>query len=354
VPLTGSGAAWQRAAFGTLRSRVQIPPSRLVNENGRGAAILIAGANLSLDRTITLDDIEIGRIHRTEAVDVRGGGKGVNVARALRCVGVESHNVGYSAGIVGRAIVELIRSEGLSVTPVEVAGEARSCLTVLARRAETTVFNEPGPSIGEPDFVRLEDAVGEELDAARVFVCSGSWPPGSPLDSAARLIARARDQGCVTVLDTSGQFLVKALSEHPDVIKPNVSEARAALGTGAAEMIDGGHGSLEQAAEAAEALLERGPRAVIVTAGSAGAVLARPEGTEVYQALSVDVVNPVGAGDAVVAGVAAGLADGEDLPAALRRGMAMGAASCETVAAALLDGRRAAHLLEEPRHFLAE
>jgi tagatose 6-phosphate kinase len=348
VPLTGSGAAWQRAAFGTLRSRVQIPPSRLVNENGRGAAILIAGANLSLDRTITLDDIEIGRIHRTEAVDVRGGGKGVNVARALRCVGVESHNLGYSAGIVGRAIVELIRSEGLSVTPVEVAGEARSCLTVLARRAETTVFNEPGPSIGEPDFVRLEDAVGEHLDAARVFVCSGSWPPGSPPDSAARLIGLARERGCITVCDTSGQFLINALGEGPDVIKPNVAEARAALGADAAEMIDEGHGTLEQAAEAAVALLERGPRAVIVTAGSAGAVLARNGEVDVYPALSVDVVNPVGAGDALVAGVAAGLADGGDLAAALRRGIAMSAASCETVPAAALDRRRAEELLAKP------
>jgi tagatose 6-phosphate kinase len=317
-----------------------------VNENGRGAAILIAGANLSLDRTITLDDIEIGRVHRTTEVDIRGGGKGVNVARALRCVGVESHIVGYSGGIVGRAIVELIRTEGLSVTPVDVSGEARSCLTVLARRAETTVFNEPGPSIGEPDFARLEDQVDKHLEAARVFVCSGSWPPGSLPDSAARLIARATEHGCITVCDTSGTFLVQALGEEPDVIKPNVAEARAALGADAAEMIDAGHGTLEQAAEAAAALLERGPRAVIVTAGSAGAVLARNGEVDVYPALSVDVVNPVGAGDALVAGVAAALADGEDLTAALPRGIAMSAASCETVPAAMLDPARVEQFLQ--------
>src|ERR687891_332809 len=129
------------------------------------ALILIAGANLSLDRTIMLDDLEIGRIHRTDSVDVRGGGKGANVARSLRCAGVDSHTIGYSGGIVGRATVELIASEGLRVTPVDVAGEGRSCLTVLARRAETTVFNEPGPSIGEPDFARLEDQVGKHLEA---------------------------------------------------------------------------------------------------------------------------------------------------------------------------------------------
>jgi tagatose 6-phosphate kinase len=317
-----------------------------VNENGQGTAILIAGPNLSLDRTIAIDDIEIGRVHRTEDVDIRGGGKGVNVARALRCVGVESHVVGYSGGSVGRAIVELIRTEGLTVTPVDVPGEARSCLTVLARRAETTVFNEPGPSIGEPDFMRLEDAVGEQLGTARVFVCSGSWPPGSPPDSAARLIARAGEHACITVCDTSGPFLVQALGEEPDVIKPNVAEARAALGAGAAEMIDDGHGALEQAAETAVALLERGPRSVIVTAGSAGAALAHNGEVDLYPGLSVDVVNPVGAGDALVAGVAAGLVDGHDLPAALRRGIAMSAASCETVPAALLDPARAEQLLQ--------
>jgi tagatose 6-phosphate kinase len=309
-----------------------------------GSRILIAGANLSLDRTITLDDIQVGRIHRTDSVDVRGGGKGVNVARALRCVGVDSHVVGFSAGTVGRATVELAGLEGLRVTPVEVTGEGRSCLTVLARRADTTVFNEPGPTIGEADFRRLFEAVDAHLDSARVFVCSGSWPPGSPLDSAARLIALAKERGCVTVCDTSGEFLVRALDARPDVIKPNVPEARAALGAGAAEMIDERHDTLEHAATAAAALLERGPGAVIVTAGSAGAVLAHGHATKVYPGLDVNVVNPVGAGDALVAGVAAALAEGEDLSAAVRRGMAMGAASCETIPAALLDSERFSEL----------
>ena len=309
-----------------------------------GSRILIAGANLSLDRTITLDDIQIGRIHRTDSVDVRGGGKGVNVARALRCVGVESHVVGYSGGIVGRATVELAESEGLRVTPVEVAGEGRSCLTVLARRAETTVFNEPGPTIGEKDFRRFLAVIDKYLDSARVFVCSGSWPPGSPLDSAARLIALAKAKGCVTVCDTSGGFLVRALDAKPDIIKPNVPEARAALGAGAVEMIDERHDSLAHAAEMAKALVDRGPGAAIVTAGSAGAVLAQRDSTEIYPGLDVNVVNPVGAGDALVAGVAAALAEGADLAAAVRRGMAMGAASCETIPAALLDPARATEL----------
>ena len=308
--------------------------------------ILIACPNLSLDRTMGLDDIEIGRVHRTDKVDIRGGGKGANVGRALRCVDLDSHIVGYAGGNVGAAIVALIRREGLTVTPVAVAGEARSCLTVLARRAETTVFNEPGPLIQEPDFARLEEAIGARLEAARVFVCSGSWPPGSRPDSAARLIARARTSGCITVCDTAGDFLRHAMSEAPDVIKPNLAEARAVLGTGEGEMIDDGYGALEQAAEAAEALLGLGPRAVVVTAGSAGAVLAHGSGIKIYPAARVEVVNPVGAGDSLVAGVAAGLADGADLTAALRRGMAMAAASCETVPAAWLDPARADQLLE--------
>jgi fructose-1-phosphate kinase PfkB-like protein len=146
------------------------------------------------------------------------------------------------------------------------------------------------------------------------------------------------------VCDTSGRFLVEALDAKPDVIKPNIAEARGALGADSAEMIDERHDSLEQAAEAADALLDRGPSAVIVTAGSAGAIVAQPGSTEVYPGLEVNVVNPVGAGDALVAGVAAALAEGEDLSAAVRRGMAMGAASCETIPAALLDSERAAEL----------
>jgi 1-phosphofructokinase family hexose kinase len=309
--------------------------------------IVIAGPNLSLDRTIFLDRIEIGRVHRTHQTDVRGGGKGVNVARALACIRVRSHVVGMAGGLSGAAIVEMVKSEGLSISSIAVSGEARSCLTVLARHSATTVFNEPGPAVSASDVELFFQEVESRLESAAVFVCSGSWPPGAPDDSAARLIAVARDRGCFTIGDTSGEYLARALDEEPDVVKPNLSEARSVLGAPVDEMIDERRGALEAAADAGRELMARGAKAAVVTAGSAGAVLVRRGATEFYPACDVAVVNPVGAGDCLVAGMASTLAGGFALPEAVRRGVAMAAASCETIPAGVLDAARAEQIHQD-------
>ena len=93
--------------------------------------------------------------------------------------------------------------------------------------------------------------------------------------------------------------------------------------------------------------MARGARATVVTAGSAGAALATPDATTCWRGLRVAALNPVGAGDCLVAGVVAGLADGEPLDGATRRGIAMAAASCETFAAGELAPRRYEELLAQ-------
>ena len=306
--------------------------------------ILIAGPNLSLDRTIAVDEVVIGRIHRAGRRDARGGGKGANVARALASVGTHARVAGFIAGATGGAIRSLLRDEGLHASTIEVEGESRSCLTVLAGDS-TTVFNEEGPSIDGREWDRFEELILENVAEGGILVCSGSWPPGVPEDAVARLVRGVAARGCFTICDTSRAQLRGALEAEPDLIKPNLAEARALLDPDAPpEPVDEEPGALERAARFARRLLELGPKAVVCSAGSQGAVLAAGDGLWRFPAIPIEAVNPVGAGDSMVAGIAGATARDDDLPAAVRWGTAMAAASCETFPAGLLDGGRARQL----------
>jgi tagatose 6-phosphate kinase len=303
-------------------------------------SIFVACPNLSLDRTMAVDRVEVGHVHRSDRADVRGGGKGVNVARALGCVGTRSSVATIAAGRTGDAALGLLADEGIDVTTTRTSGETRSCLTVLTGNG-ATVFNESGPRIDGAAWRRYRSAIDDWLPPGCIFVCSGSWPPGSPDDAAAQLIAIAAERGCTTICDTGRAQLAVALDVKPDVIKPNIDEALAVLGEGTQERVEAPR-RMTDARRAATTLAGRGPPGVVVSAGASGVVLAqRNNGVTEFQAHRVRVVNPIGAGDSLVAGIADALARGEELTASVRWGIAMAAASCETFAAGVLDDIRA-------------
>lgn len=306
--------------------------------------IVVACPNPSLDRTIEVDSIQAGHVHRAERADVRAGGKGINVARALAAIGTPSRVAVITAGRTGAAVAGLMDDEGIDHVDTSAPGETRSCLVVLSPSAPT-VFNESGPKISRRDWDRYEQSVAALLAGAAVFVCSGSFPLGVPDDAAARLVSAASGRGVATVCDTSRAQLRHALERGPDVVAPNLAEALDILRGGGTEPVDPGEGALEAATEAAAALARRGPGSVVVTAGSAGAALARRGEVVAFPAATVSVRNPVGAGDCLVAGIAAEIAASADIDAAVRRGMAMAAAGCETFGAGSLDPARADELL---------
>jgi len=302
--------------------------------------MLVAGPNLTIDRTATLDELRPGAVLRFERVVVTPGGKGLNVARAARALGVDALLVGFVPGETGRAGAGMIAREGVALRAVECGGELRSTAIVMERDGRTTVFNEPGPQIGAADWEAYEAAVVASLAEHGVLVCSGSVPPGSPVDAYGRLARLAGGAGRPCVVDAGGATLAHALATAPEVVCPNVVEAEEVVGAP-------GGAVRERAEAAAAALVGRGARGAIVTADAAGAALAGSGGERAWLPAPriADVRNPVGAGDVFACGLAAAIERGEPLLEAARYGVAAAAASVEWPTAGELDPARAAELL---------
>jgi 1-phosphofructokinase family hexose kinase len=311
--------------------------------------VLIAGPNLTIDRTLTIADLRPGEVLRFDSAVITPGGKGVNVARAAGCLGASATLVGFTPGHTGAAVAGMLADEGVTLVRVPVAGEVRSSAIVLEPSGRVTVMNEPGPPLADGDWERLEDALDANLDGQALLAVSGSMPPGTPADGCARLVALARRRGVLAVVDTSGPGLAAAVAAGADVVTPNLAEAEAMLHGRADEPTEAGDPEAvrRRATAAAQALLEAGARHAIVTAGEVGAAVA--DGGEPLWIPSPDVAvrNPIGAGDALVGGLAVALERGEPVRRAAARGVAAGAASVETERAGTLDRDRADQLIGE-------
>jgi 1-phosphofructokinase family hexose kinase len=305
--------------------------------------MLIAGPNLTIDRTAALAQLQPGEVLRFDRVVVTPGGKGLNVARAARALGHPALLVSLLPGHTGRAAAALIAEEGIELSGVPAGGELRSTMIVQERGGRTTVMNEPGPRVDERRWADYENAVRGRLTSRSVLVCSGSVPPGAPADAYGRLTQIARAAGARGIVDAAGETLLRALDAQPDVVTPNLAEAESSLGLGGGgAAVESGADARPRAMAAAEALLRQGARAAVVTADAAGAAVAADGLAEWIAAPRVaEVRNPIGAGDVLLSGLAAALERGEDLIEAARAGVAAAAASVEHPTAGELDPERA-------------
>jgi tagatose 6-phosphate kinase len=278
--------------------------------------------NAAIDKTVAVDKLGMGAIHRPDVLATLPGGKAVNVARAARHLGMPASVVAVVGGHAGAWFDEALAGRGIRARLVRVEGETRTCLSVLDRATgELTEFYEPGVTLPADRWADVESAVAAAVadhSARALVVLAGSLPPGAPVDGYARLARVAMDRGAEVAIDVAGEPLIRAVAERPWLIKVNAFEA--ARTTGLTTESQGG------ALEAAHRLRELGALHALVTRGAEGAVFV---GDEVWSVGPPPERGPysVGSGDALLAGFAAALARGDPIADALRLAAAAGAAN---------------------------
>ncbi len=280
--------------------------------------IVTVTPNPSLDRTVLVDDLVRGSVHRTKQVRLDPGGKGVNVARTLAAAEHPTVAVLPTAGADGHCLAELLAPEGVAVVEIPVEAATRSNITLVEADGTTTKLNEPGNPLTEPELTSLRDRTAESAEGAAWVVASGSLPPGCPEDFYARLVASLRQTGARVAVDTSGPPLARACEARPDLLTPNLAEL--------AELSGRRLTTLGDVVEVARDIRYAGVGSVLVSLGADGALLVE-EGRAWHATSSTETVrSTVGAGDALLAGFLLTGAHGAD---GLRYAVAHGAAAVE-------------------------
>ena len=278
--------------------------------------IICVTPNPALDLTLVVPDFKIGRVMRASQSISAAGGKGVNVARAIRILGGEALNAGFLGGYAGRQVADYADREGMRAEWTWISGETRTCIILVIDGA--TVVNEVGPTVTVGDWDRLQATVLHLSDPVQHICFSGSLPPGSPIGAFVDLVHALVKAGKQVWVDTSGETLA-AVVACGAVIKVNSEEAAAILGR---KVID-----VSSAFDVSQELQRRGAAGVVLTLGGAGAVLVM--GNEAWRATPppLKVVSAVGSGDTFMAGLVTTFADGLPAGEALRKAVAAGTAN---------------------------
>ncbi len=278
--------------------------------------IVTVTPNPSIDRTLRIPPLVRGQVIRAVSATAEAGGKGINVARALALHG-EATVAMAPLSTASSAAFSAMLGAAAPLDAVPISGPVRVNVSLVEDDGTVTKVNEPGPELSAAEVDAIVARVADLASGASWVAGCGSLPPGAPPDLYARIASRLPASAGVAI-DADGLALREGARADVALLKPNLAELEGLVGRGLA--------TLGSVIDAAQGLVAGGIRGVLVSLGADGAVYVDAAGATHAEARIDDLVNTVGAGDALLAGFLA--AGGGH--AALRTAVAWSVAACRS------------------------
>lgn len=297
--------------------------------------IVTVTLNAALDRTLRVPNLQLGSRHRAESALAQPGGKGVNIARALKQLGQPVIATGLAGGRVGTQIIEELTEEGILNDFVRIREQSRTSTAVIdPTNNRQTEINEQGPAVTEAELSLFLDKVRYLSRGADLFVLAGSLPRETPPDFYADLLRELHAVDVLTAVDSSGTPLRLSLDGKPGVVSPNVREAEDCVGHE--------FGDLADRADGARTLCAMGAETALIHDDSGCVAHVRAKGEKAGVTLRAtlprrEVVSTVGSGDSFLAGYISARYDGADPGAAVSLAVAVGTANTQRYGAGVFD-----------------
>lgn len=301
--------------------------------------ILTITMNPAIDCRYSVKHFDRDTVNRCQDYGKTAGGKGINVARVLKHAGEEALATGFIGGPNGHYFKELLGQDQVEGDFVSIQGNTRLCLAILDEAGGQTELLESGPEIQAQEIADFDKKYDDYLEHVGLVCISGSLASGLPVDYYQSLCQRAKAKGIPLILDTSGEALKEGLKGSPYMIKPNKDELAMFFGKRFET-------SQEMIIACQQLIADYDIQLVGLSLGAEGALIISKD--RVYKGLApcVEVVNPVGSGDSMVAGFARGLVHGDQIEDILRWGIAFGTANAMEVETGRIDWNRAKMLFE--------
>jgi 1-phosphofructokinase len=293
-----------------------------------------------VDRTLVVPSLTLGHRHRAPESIALAGGKGINVARALRALDVPVLATGLAGGRNGDAVRDLLARAAIPFDFVEISSPSRTSTAIVDPTTGTqTEINEHGPAVSPEEAREFSRRLSFLMEYATAVVFAGSLPTNLDENFLAGLVHKAREEGLYTVVDAPPAVLKAALKATPSLVSPNQHEAESAAGFDFIEWEDYLRG--------VRRLVELGAKDACITSSEGHSYLTGDEGVISARAPKVEALSTIGSGDAYLAGLLAGLLHRKLSPVeAVRLAAGCAAANAETLGAGAFEAQRAQELAE--------
>lgn len=280
--------------------------------------ILAVTMNPSVDIAYPLNQFKLDDVNRVESVRKTAGGKGLNVARVIVQMSENVLATGVLGGTIGEYIIQELNNSSIPNHFLKINQESRNCIAILHEGMQTEIL-ESGPTLSKEDGEAFLAKYKELHSSVSLVTLSGSLPKGLPTHFYCEMVRVSREKGIPVIVDTSGEALKQVLQheQKPFAIKPNTTELSQLLGTDVTTDIS----SIQQALKNE---MFQGIEWILVSMGAEGAFVKHQD--EYYRVTipKIDVMNPVGSGDATVAGFAVAVHRNQDVASILKTAMTTG------------------------------
>lgn len=294
--------------------------------------ILSAGLTPAWQQVLLFRSFRYGEVNRAEEVYWYAQGKVLNAGIAAHHLGGPSLTLAPLGGPPLEQIDREFTELGVPRRWITTQTPTRVCTTILDHsNHEMTELVENGKPLLPEELDAFRLAYADEAARADVAIVTGSLPIGTPASFYRTLVEHTP---CPVVLDFRGEGLLGVLDLNPLVIKPNREELALTLN----QPINDDR----QLLNAMRLLNRRGAQWVVITQGAGPVWITSATKTYRLDSLPVaEVVNSIGSGDAMTAGIAWAIRAGREVVDAVRLGIAAAAQNVARLEIGRLDPIRA-------------
>lgn len=255
--------------------------------------------NPAYDLVGMTDGIERGEVNLVKTVGLHAAGKGINVAKVLKNLGIDTTVGGFLGNENQDGFQREFSETGIANRFQTVAGRTRINVKLTEKDSIVTDFNFSGFEVTKPDWNRFVNDSLSWLGQFDMVCVSGSLPKGIDLDDFTQWMKDLRSECMCVVFDSSREALVAGLKASPWLVKPNRRELEMWAGR---ELP-----TLNDVVVAAHQLRDQGIAHVVISLGEEGAMWVNASGAWIAKPPKCEVVSTVGAGDSMVGGLIYGL-----------------------------------------------
>ncbi|OTA19637.1 ribokinase [Xenorhabdus beddingii] len=262
-------------------------------------------------------DIIKGTVNRVQTAGLNAAGKGNNVAKVLRDLGIDVTVSGFLGRDNQEGFQQFFSENTMANRFHLVSGRTRINVKLTEKQGEVTDFNFSGFHVTQEEWRQFVSDSLTWLGQFDMVVVSGSLPEGVAPELFADWMMQLRQCCPCVIFDSSREAFVAGLKASPWLVKPNRHELEIWAGRPLPD--------LDSVIDAAHKLRDKGIAHVVISLGEQGALWANASGAWLAKPPHCEVVSTVGAGDSMVGGLVYGLLMRESSEHTLRLATAVSA-----------------------------